>query len=373
MEKLSQLSRDIQFANPEYLVLLYTIGFLFILGILVFIIRLFQRPKKTFGSRYPLVGKIKLWFFAIVATAIAILALARPFLAKNSINIKKGPAEIVFVVDGSSSMWLKAIQPSQIDIAAREILKLYPGILKDGDRAALFMLGKSTLRKVHLSGDLDRFITEVSKVGRPARLIGDEFPWGSDIALTLEDVYQRLDSQDKFFDGNSSNWQPKKSSNRLVLFFGDGDYNSLRPPKDTAEADDHEQYLKRVNDALGEFRRRGLKIYSVGIGTRTGADLLSILRDYKKDFDYNDSLVADLKDQSSRLDLEPLRIISSATGGRVISLESANADAQNFLRDSVDSNRSASFEIVPGGDRQDLWQLFLLAALCVAAIAIIFY
>ena len=176
--------------------------------------------------------------------------------------------DVVVAIDASASMWVQDLGPSRLDLAVREVLNLYTqDILTDGDRVALFVFGTTALRQVHMSSNAERFIEQVGQVSPPATLSGDAFPWDSDVAAAFEHIYQSLDNQDRFESGDEE-WQPEERSDRLVLLLTDGDF-----------AADAEQ-LGRLDQALSEFRRRGLTVYPVAIGSRTGVELDLVLQDY---------------------------------------------------------------------------------------------
>src|SRR3989344_60011 len=250
----------IKFLDPDVLELLNLVRWAAVLWLASSFIRYMNRLKPSAGSRRSILGPMKLWLCLLISACIVIVAAARPYTDKGLVQIKRGNAEIVFIVDNSASMWVEDIKPSRIEIAVREIVGLYnAGIISKGDKVALIVFGRSSRKKLFLSTDLQRFVNEVYRIRRPPTLTGDMFPWASDIPLVLEDAYEMLDAQDRVTSDNT-NWQPTSSANRLIVFLGDGDY----------ELDDNRERLGR---ALKEFVKRGLKIYAVGIGTRQGVPL----------------------------------------------------------------------------------------------------
>ena len=201
-------------------------------------------------------------------------------------------------------MWVKDLGSSRLELAVREALGLYTqDILSPGDRTAVFVWGTTALRRVHMSSNAERFVEEVGRIGPPPTLSGDAFPWDSDVATAFESIYMSLDNQDRFEEGEE-NWTPEERSDRLVLLFTDGDFLI-----------DAEQ-MSRLDVALGEFRRRGLVIYPVGVGSRTGVNVDTVLTDYVRGVDYDDTLVADLEGQRTRLGVEGIGMLEQRTGGR---------------------------------------------------------
>ena len=197
---LLELKNNIKFADPKYLELFTLVYLLLAVWVISFVLRHINRAKRTIGSRHPLVSRMLRFCLVVVVTVLplSIVALARPYFSKGAVNFSKGVVETIFVVDDSISTWSKDVIPSRLGVAVREISRTHSReILKTGDKAALVLFGKTSLKKLRLSTDLDRFSNEVSKIGQPETLTGDDHSFGSDIPLVLEDVYNFLDSQDR--------------------------------------------------------------------------------------------------------------------------------------------------------------------------------
>lgn len=359
---LTVIENSIEFADPGYLIVLPIAGLLFLFGLATFVLLRFFRPVRTYGSSYPFLGHVKFWFFTIIVLAIVTVAAARPYLVTGARSFKRGNVDVVVIIDGSASMWVKDLGSSRLELAIREISNLYvDGILTNGDRVALFVFGTTAVRKVHLSSDAERFIEQVNRVAPPETLYGDAFPWDSDITSALEHLYQSLDNQDRFESGEED-WFPNQRSDRLVLLFTDGDYLTDNP----------EQIL-RLDIALSEFRQRGLVVYPVGIGSRTGLDLDVVLQDYKLGIDYDPLLAADLAGIHTRLENESILMFEQRTGGRSFILDSAEISSTMFLRNAIDSHRGISFQVVPSDEQQELWQIALVFAVFFLVLAVLFY
>ena len=357
----SLLGDSVEFANPEYLAIVPVAGLLLVFGLLIFALRLQLRPARTEGSSYPLFGHIKFWFLAIVALALVAVAAARPFWVYGGSSFKRGDVDVVVAIDASASMWVRDLGPSRLDLAVRETLNLYTqDILTPGDRTAVFVWGTTALRRVHMSSNAERFVEEVGRIGPPSSLSGDAFPWDSDVATAFESIYLSLDNQDRFEAADES-WTPEERSDRLVLLFTDGDFLT-----------DAEQ-VSRLDVALGEFRRRGLAIYPVAIGSRTGVNVDTVLTDYVKGVDYDETLEADLEGQRTRLGLDSVGMLEQRTGGRSFIVDSPQVSSDTFLRNVVDSHRSISFQLIPAEDKQEVWQWVVMFAILVFVAAMLFY
>ena len=146
-----------------------------------------------------------------------------------------------------------------------------------------------------------------------------------------------------------------------MLLFTDGDFLI-----------DAEQ-MSRLDVALGEFRRRGLAIYPVGIGSRTGVNVDSVLTDYVRGVDYDETLEADLEGQRTRLGLDGITMLEQRTGGRSFIVDNTQLSSDTFLRNVIDSHRSISFQLIPAEDKQEIWQWVVMLAILVFVAAMIFY
>jgi|TARA_Y100000758_G_scaffold213557_1_gene153281 Ca-activated chloride channel family protein len=355
------LRESVEFQSPEYLAIIPVAGLVLLFGLLVFALRTGLRPVKTHGSSYPLFGHIKFWFFATIALAVLAVAAARPFWVYGGASFKRGDVDVAVAIDASASMWVRDLGPSRLDLAVREALTLYTQeILTPGDRVALFVFGTTALRQVHMSANAERFIEQVGQIGPPEQLSGDAFPWDSDVTTAFEHVFQSLDNQDRFESGDED-WQPEERSDRIVLLFTDGDF-----------AADNEQ-LSRLDQALAEFRRRGLAVYPVVVGSRTGVNLNTVLLEYVRGVDYDATLEADLEGIRTRVNPDSVATFDQRAGGRSFVLDSAGLSAATFLRNVVDGHRSITFQLIPAEDKQEVWQWVVILAVAFLVIAMLFY
>ena len=355
---------EIGFGSPEYLLALPLAAGLVGFWVLVFVLARRSRPVRTHGSIYPVVGRGKVWFLMTVVLALTAVAAARPFLVHGTSTFQRGGIDIAVAVDVSASMWLEDVTgASRLAIASRELSALRgESLLQPADRIALFVFGGATVRKAHLSTDAARFADALGRLRRPATLTGDVFPWGSDIAAALEHVYHSLDNYDRFEAGERDDWTPSRRTDRVVLLFTDGDF-AMAPAQQ-----------RRLEQVLAEYRRRGLVIYPVGVGSQSGRELVEVLRNYQRGRDYDDDLVAELKaEPRSRLDTQWLRLIAQRTEGRLFTIENAGTTATGFLRSAIGSHRSLSLNLTREESQQEIWAYVVAIAIVLALVAVIAY
>ena len=365
--------KNVRFEEPVKLQLLAAALALFVLNIIFWLLWLYRRPKITFGSRYRLFGVYKFWFLLTAVLALLICAWAMPYVVQGNLVVKRGNVETIFVIDSSGSFLLQDTGLARIEIASREVSKLRAhNILRDGDSAALFLLGIGGIRLLPLTSDLSSFTTEVSKIGLPSDLFSSGVYWDSNLGSTLKKVYSSLDRQDMFAEfrrNEPKNWTPKVKDNRIVILISDGDFFNYI---DGEDAELQEKDKKDLTEAIKEFRKRGLKIYPIGIGTRYGARMVDILKNYKKGEEYDPRWEKDLDGQHSRLNAGNLDYLRSATGAeRLFLMESSNADATDFLRTVIDSHRSMTIEPGMSSNKEPLFYHFVVAALGLLLLGVI--
>ena len=353
----------LEFGNPEAFTLLPAVAICLCLVLLVQAVVLWQRPSPSRGSSYPRIGRMQLWFVAVCLLALMAVAAAEPRIRSAGTVFKRGPLDVVVAIDVSASMWVPDLGRPRLDIAVRELQTLQAdGVLRPGDRAGLFVFGATAVRKAHLSGNFERLADALGKLSPPPSLTGDAFPWESDIAAALEGFYRSLDGQDRIeAGGKAADWTPVRRSNRIVLLVSDGDFD-MSPGQRT-----------RLALALAEFRRRGLQIFAVGVGSTAGQDLVSILRAYVPGRDYDETLAEELRDQRTVLRMANLDLLAQLTQGRTFAVSSSGRSSAPFVRGAIERHRAVSSQLVPREDGQEAWRLVVLAALMLLSLSILRY
>ena len=361
-DMLASFGDRVEFGSPAALMILPLALALLVVGVLVQVIRRRWRPARTRGSAYPLIGRMRWWLASICILAVTGLAAAQPRLKYGAATFKRGSVDIPIVVDVSASMWVKDVGTSRLQVAIREALRLQTeGILQTGDRAGLFVFGGTTVRKAHLSPRLDRLTDAVQKLAQPTTLAGDSFPWDSDVAGAFEHIYQSIDAQDRLEAGASEDdWRPPVRTDRALILLSDGDFGLSQ------------EQQQRLDTALAEFRRRGIAVYAVGIGTRTGAEMTSILDAYRPE-DYDPTLASELTGQRTVLRMSTLSFLAERTGGAVFLLDDAGRSATDFLRTAVSAHRGLTFQLTPSDDGLDAWQYLLACGILIFGVAVLFY
>jgi hypothetical protein len=390
------------FMNPEYALGFYWVGILGLISLVVLFVRSRNKPVRTFGSRYSFLGPMRLWFLVILMFALGVTALMKPAIAEEGEIRARGPIELFLVVGVSFSEFAQDWGfdfPSRVEMARREILKLFfSNSLTRGDKVALFIFANGSKRLMPLADFSiysDKLIRRASsRLVPPSSLIESHFYLAaSDIVAALEHLYQSLDFQEQIaseYEGDPVNWPPSYKSNRVVIVFSDGDFDldfdaeDLKVQEDNEEGDARISYRERLGVTMGKLRERGMKVYTVAIGTRWGVELTDILLRYKKGYNNVDEygnvidVVGDyrLEDRDdlaekgvTSVNTLNLRLLASSTGvnpaSGVFLIDEPSDNSLMYLRRSIDSNRSILSRSVSQEGDKELWPWFVVAMVLV--------
>lgn len=349
---------EVIFANPGFIPYLKYVVYAVLVTLAVIFFRFITRPKKTYGSRYPFIGKAKYILFAFGAIACSLVALARPYLPQGGVELRQGAVDVVVAIDTSVSMFSFDIEPFRLEVAKLNAYNLVArGIVRPGDRIALFTFNGNTVRQLYLTKDTDRYLTEINDIVRPRSFLNDETRFFTDYALALEHIYLSLDRQDR----DAGLEVPRKIKNRLIFIFSDGD--------------DRSGDRERIAVSLKALNARGVKIYPIGIGTIRGVKILNVLRwhGYKAGKHYKRHIDKELRFERTRLNKRTLGYLKDQTNGRMVFIEDSDEDVYSFMKSVVDSHRSFAITPRPKEGRLELWKYCLYGAIFFLFLLIVLY
>lgn len=387
-------NRDkIYLASPENLPFLF-VGtlFLVVFFVIVWRSRLRGRLKETYASKYSVLMDLKLWLGMILAYSLAAYALSKPMIAKSSFEKISGPVKVMFDVDASLSSHLKYLGesgPTILETAKKQIQAIEP-ILADSDEASLFYFAR-TAHEAHPTFPLDKslrplFIKAVQDIRMPERLnrISTYNPTlnfvdSSNIISVLEANYKLYDKTHKL---RNPNYVPGRERNVLIFIFSDGDFNLGLTGKSEDQLKRLAEYRKNMFSVLDELKKRGMRIYAIGIGNRTGVPLVNALKKYKKgdnyiEHDYNQTYEnAIIKRGLSKVNSADLRLLVERTGGNpnsdVIILDNSKSDAYDFMRRAINSHRQESQAVtVESRDDEPLWRSLVFIAIAMIILSLV--
>lgn len=245
----------------------------------------------------------------LVALALLILGLSQPRWGFVWLEAKRSGSDIAFVVDVSRSMLAEDVSPSRMVRARRELLDLLDVL--PGDRVALVAMAGQAFIECPLTEDYGAarmFIDYLAPDLIPVQ--------GTDLAQGIRTAIRALDAGGEGTD-----------MARAVILLSDG-----------------EDLAGQAQTAADEARARGIKIYTVGIGSKDGAPIPEPDGGFKKDLSGN--MVISKPDETA------LKGLASVTGGEYVRSESGGTKLAALYTQSMRPGlKQKEFD----ASRQKLW------------------
>jgi Ca-activated chloride channel family protein len=256
-------------------------------------------------------------------TACAALALARPQLGDDWLEVSRSGRDILIAVDTSKSMLATDLAPDRLTrakMAARDLITRLPG-----DRVGLVAFSGTAFLQAPLTIDHDAVLHSVDELDTEIVPQG-----GTNLAAAI-----RL-AKEAFGKG--------EGESRALIFLTDGE---------DLEADG----LASAEQAKGLFR-----IFTVGLGSPDGS-LIPLKGGRGSEFlkDPNGQIV------KSRLDEDGLSKIAAATGGFYTRLDRGPAVAEHLVKDGLAQMNAQQFDAKTSRRPIERFQWPLAAALAAVA------
>lgn len=328
---------SLRFVDPAYFILFDAVAGLFAAVALIIIHKFVRRPKKSKSSRYKLLGIDFKWVGAAFICLVSVFALARPQVSGGYTVNYGGNVRVAVAFDKSASMKSGDLKPSRHAVAVRTVTDLVDsGIFIPGDKITLFTFAGHSNWRMPFSEDLEDFKVKLAEIEHP-EVYQEESQLYTDLAKVLEHIPECVDKQDNFFKKGgrvlNASWPP---DNTIVLLISDGD--------------DWEN--TKLDPAVRELKKRKIKVFSVGIGTRTPTEVT--FRAYNPDFPEDVTKIEQVKIKTA-LNTKRLKEIADKTGGEMYIVDSASSSVGNSLQYAVNSNRSHIPHLTYSDKRRDIW------------------
>ena len=261
----------------------------------------------------------------VAALTLLVLALAGPKWGFHWEEVHREGVDIVIALDTSRSMLAEDVKPDRLARSKLAIEDLVKRL--QGDRIGLVAFAGSAFMQCPLTLDYQAFAESLHAVN-----VGI-IPKGG-TALT-EAIKAGLEA----FEG-------RQGKHEALILITDGE--------------DHEGH---IDDAAKEAADRGVKIYTVGIGTAEG-DLIPVTVDGQQDF---------LKDRrgqvvKSRLDEETLQKIATTTGGAYVHATSGDFGLDTVYNDFIGKMEKRELQSTMERRYEERFQLPLLLAFVLLAL-----
>ncbi len=270
-----------RFLHPQLLYLLIIAPILYIFFLIIHRRRVKRTEKlgnlQTLNrfSRRNITGNLKReGLFVSLSLLFFILALSQPQAGTRLESVAITGSDVYIAIDLSQSMKAEDVSSSRLERARIDALDLINSL--DGDRAGLILFAGDAFVQCPLTIDYDALTGIIKAIGKDTAVAS-----GTNLSATLEVAMKSLN--------------PREDKYSLLVLMTDGE---------TTAGD--------LDKALREIRRRGIKVFSIGIGTKKGApipvfDEKGTRTGYKKD-KYGKVVI-------SSLDETVLKSIADTTGG----------------------------------------------------------
>lgn len=290
------------------------------------------------SSNSMVIFRYALWQFAI---GFLFIALANPQFGTEKISGKVKGAEIVICMDVSNSMLVKDLskKKSRLALARRSVAK---SLNEDfgNDKIGLIYFANAAYRFSPLT-------TDYAMLRRGVESLSPEMvsAQGSNLGDAIERSVELFD--------------PESENTKALIIVSDGE--------------DHEDYYE---EAIASAKSKGIKIYTVGVGTETGGQVPEYhyspeeyypgyensarrnLDGYKRDR-YGNLVISKLQDKS-------LKMIAEKSGGLYFKAVPGDFKLKEIYSTIETNKQSTESEDATYRDFKDYFQLFLfLALVCV--------
>jgi Ca-activated chloride channel family protein len=292
--------------------------------------RLARQRTVPVRERFATVGDLPFWLCLIIASAILIVALARP--QGPATAVRQGGIDMVILQDGSASMHVKDVTGDRWQRSIRFLRVVADSLSWNNDRIALAVFAHIASPQIRLTNDPNTFFFFIDHLDKtsPFRL-QDATSWDTNLELG---IYWglRLIERDEDIQGKSPNA-------KLFVMVSDG-----------------ESWSGEVEKSLKKAAERGVPLFVVGVGTLGGARL----PDFK---DEHGEVVIDPETPiTSRLDRTALQRIAAVGGGQYFELD---RDGDRHIANAIiDAGKRMAPSLGPVKQAEDLyWRFIVLAGL----------
>jgi Ca-activated chloride channel family protein len=239
-----------RFAEPLYLWLLVLPAALFVVWIWRLVRRRGDLRRMRAHRALPVrerlgaVGDLAFWAAVLVATALCIVALARPQALVST--VRKASADVVVLQDASASMYVSDVRPDRWRRSVQFLRTFAETLSWEGDRVALALFAQLAAPQVRLTKDPNALFFYIDHLGdhSPFRL-ENTTTWDTNIEEGIRWGLRLVEKDQEVFGKNGN---PK-----AFLVISDG-----------------QAWSGTVATAIQNARAMQIPVHVVGIGTSTG-------------------------------------------------------------------------------------------------------
>ena len=255
---------------------------LFLLAYLFFIVRVVRIGKKLKTPVYGVFGKIAL-------RSIYLALLMGPSFGSSKREVKSIGKDIMIAIDLSRSMNANDVPPTRLTKVKFELNKIVDEF--SSDRIGLIIFSSEAFMQCPLTYDqaaLNLFI-ETLHTG----LVPNA---GTDFGPALAMALDKLETKDE---------SSVDTKAKIILLISDG-----------------EDFGEDTDNALEKIKERGIKLFTLGVGTAKGSKI-ETANGYMKDREGNDVI--------TKLDSKSLKRLAAKTGGKYFEINDHVNDTERLI------------------------------------------
>jgi len=315
-----------KFGNLEYLALLWILPAMILLAVYAFrkkdqMLRLFADAAVRARLMPDVSRRRQVVKFLLLLAGVSLLltALLGPRWGFHWQEIERRGVDILVAVDVSRSMLAEDARPNRLERARRDVVDLL-GLLK-GDRVGLIAFAGAAFLQCPLTLDRGAFSLFLDYLDT------DLIPVpGSDVGAAIQTA------MDAFV--------PDRRTSRALILFSDGEDLSGDAEKKAEEA-----------------KKRGIRIFTVGVGSREGAPIPATDGSGGFHKDRHGEVVL------TRLDETTLQKIALATGGSYVRSVPGDEDMRKIYEDIRSKVEAGELQTMKQKRWEERFQWFLFASL----------
>jgi Ca-activated chloride channel family protein len=322
----------IRFVEPGFLWLL-SLPAIFLVALAYQLLRRRQTVRRLRGQRtvpvhehFTFAGSLSFWFMVVVASALVVVALARPQVLM-SVTQSAG-VDVVVLQDGSTSMRVTDVNPDRWQRSVAWLRTFAEVLSWRQERVALALFAHRTAPQVRLTSDPNALFFFLDHLGEesPFRL-QDDTSWDTNIEDGLYWGVKMIDKDEELYG--------RRLSAKAFIVLSDG-----------------QSWSGEVERALALAQSRNIRVYVVGVGTTSGGFIPQLPpRRYQEPEPPIHSV----------LDRQSLRAIAQAGGGAYYEL-GAESDQVVALKILADIQRASRGILQRQEDFAELYWYFLIVA-----------
>ncbi len=317
-----------RFAASQFLYLLLSLPFIYLVFLFAHhrrqkAIRSLGVPKTLNGfSKRDLKGSIRIeGLFASLALCFFIIALAKPQAGTRLESVTIRGSDVYIAIDLSQSMRAEDVKPNRLERAKIDARELVHSLR--GDRVGLILFAGDAFVQCPLTTDYEAVLSIINALDADSVVAS-----GTSLAAPMEVAMKSL--------------KPEDDTYALLLLLTDG-----------------ENTVGELERTVRGLKRRGIKVFSMGIGRKEGVPIPL--------FDQNGNRVGYKKDRQGKVVItqlhdEVLRWISESTGGYYFRAGDTFDEVKRFIS-TLETLKKREFETKKYTVYEERYQIPLLVGM----------